>query len=118
MRHARQLERGSKVKAPIFFGVLILTMVISLILPLRPTKSVVEKRDLKTFPSFSVETLLSGSFFHDIDSWFSDTFPGRDLLFQVNSFVRSLFGFKTVEIIGTPGAVADDIPDAPFSRSE
>ena len=37
MKHAKQFERGSKVKATLFFSVMILAMIVSLILPLRPT---------------------------------------------------------------------------------
>ncbi len=115
MRHAKEYQRGAKVKAVLFFGVMIAAMVISLILPLRPTSSPLEKREhLTAFPEFSTEALLDGTYFDGIDLWFSDTFPYRDQFFQVNKKIRNYYGIRTVEIHGevTQG---DDIPDSPFT---
>ena len=109
MRYKKEYQRGSKVKAIIFFGVLIATMIVSLIIPLRPTVSEVEKRELEKFPSFSTEDLVSGEYFREIDTWFADTFPFRDMFFEVNAYVRSLYGFKTVEVHGKVES-GDDIP--------
>ena len=115
MRHAKEYRRGSRGKAVVFFTVLILMMVFSLILPLRPVESKIEKRDLAEFPKFSVNTLLNGEFFHGIDSWFSDTFPQRDLFFQINKGVRALYGAGTEVTIHGKVEQGDDIPDAPFT---
>lgn len=114
MRHAKELKRSSPGKAAFFFAVMFATMVLSLCLPLRPTFSSVEKRDLAKFPTFSVQSLLDGSYFRGIDSWFSDTFPFRDFFFTVNDTVRKGYGVKTTEIHGTVGP-ADEIPDDFFT---
>lgn len=115
MRHAREYQRGSRIKAAVFFTVLILSMVFSLILPLRPAESKLEKRKLAKFPAFSVETLLNGEFFHGIDSWFSDTFPQRDQFFKLNKWVRSLYGYPSDVVVHGKVEAGDDIPDTPFT---
>ncbi len=114
MRHAKEYQRGSKVKAALFFAVLIAAMIISLIIPLRPRESSMEGRELTEFPTFSQESLWNGSYFDGIDLWFSDTLPGRDSFFQINKRLRDLYGIRTVEIHGEV-LEGDDIPDAPFT---
>lgn len=114
MRHAKQYHRGSFGKAAVFFLVLFAFGVFSLLLPLRPTESIMEKRKLTEFPAFSVESLASGEYTKGIDTWFADTFPLRDKFFQLNNWVQSFYGIKTVEIIGNVEQ-GDEIPDAPFT---
>ncbi len=121
MKHAKELKRGAKGKSVFFFTTLVLLMVLSLLIPLRPTESLAEKRKLAEFPEISASQLfssdsdlLSGVYFDDIDAWFSDTFPFRDVFFQVNDLVRKGYGLKGTEIHGsiTP---ANDIPDTFFT---
>lgn len=115
MRHAKEYRRGTLVKAFLFFAVLLVAMVISLIVPLRPTSSPIEKREhLTAFPEFSAESLWDGTYFDGIDLWFSDTFPGRDKFFQLNQKLRELYGIRTVEINGEIQQ-GDDIPDKIFT---
>ena len=114
VRHTKERHPGSRVKAAVFFCVLFFGMVFSLILPLRPTESLQEKRRLTEFPAFSVESLLDGSYFRGIDDWFSDTFPMRDSFLELNRSIRSFFGIHTVEITGEVQQ-GDEIPDTPFT---
>lgn len=114
MRHAKEYQRGSRIKAVLFFGVLFLGLVFSLLLPLRPSESLQEKRELTRFPEFSVEALLSGDYFHGIDAWFSDTFPARERFLELNKTIRSFYGIRTVEIHGEVQQ-GDEIPDTPFT---
>ena len=73
-----QKDSGLRLVIP-FFVVLAVLTVVSFILPLRPTRSQMEKRNLAEFPAFSVEALVSGDYFDDISTWFSDTFlAGRN----------------------------------------
>ena len=44
-----------------FFVVLIVLTVVAFIIPLRPTRSYNEKRNLAKFPEFSMEALTAGS---------------------------------------------------------
>lgn len=115
MRHAKDYQRGSRLKAALFFLTLFAAMVVSLILPLRPTSSALEKREeLTKFPEFSAEDLKSGEYFRGIDLWFADTFPGRDQFFQFNQYIRELYGIRTVEFTGEIKQ-GDDIPDDLFN---
>lgn len=95
----------------LFIVVLFAGMVVSLIPSLRPSYSETEKRELKKFPNFSFSSLVSGSFFDDINLWFSDTFPFRDRLVTINGFINGTFGRNKVQIHGDVES-GDDIPDA------
>lgn len=114
LRHSRTPRRGVRLKAACFFGLLLALMVFSLLLPLRPADSERERRELTKFPEFSVEALQSGRFFRGIETWFSDTFPGRDSFLDVNKQITSLYGIRTVEVRGELPQ-GDDIPDKPFT---
>jgi len=83
-----------------FFVVLAVITVISFIIPLRPTRSNSEKRDLAKFPEFSLAALASGDYFDDISLWFSDTFPGREQWISVASYSESFYGYSDVMIEG------------------
>ena len=80
-------------KAASFFVTLYLGMTIAFIIPLRPTYSETEKRNLKEFPEFSAEALISGSFFDDISTWFSDTFPYREFFRNNRNDFSCFFNF-------------------------
>ena len=76
-----------------FVGMLVLGLFVSLLIPLRPSFSENEKRELARFPSFSLSALFDGSFFRGIDSWFSDTFPFREAMISANEKLENLRGF-------------------------
>ncbi len=82
------------------------------IIPLRPTFSAFEQRELAKFPAFSWEALTSGSYFDDISLWFSDTFPAREQFVQLNGNIRAAYGIQR-EIIYGNVAQGDEIPTAP-----
>lgn len=46
--------------------------------PNRPTISELENRKLASMPALSIETLLDGSYFSDVSTFFSDTFFARE----------------------------------------
>ena len=81
-----------------FFIVLAVLTVASFIIPLRPTVSYIEKRTLAEFPEFSAESLMSGDYFDDISTWFSDTFPGRESWITLASYTKSFHGDSEVMI--------------------
>lgn len=58
----------------------------------RPTFSESEKRELASFPDFTVRTLLSGDYFDGINEWFADTFPFRDTFVGVSSNIKKCIG--------------------------
>lgn len=90
---------GVKLVIPFFLTLAVLT-VVSFIIPLRPTQSQMEKRNLAQFPEFSVEALTSGTYFDDITTWFSDTFPGRESWLTLSSNIASLHGHSDFAIAG------------------
>lgn len=81
-----------------FFLVLAVLTVASFIIPLRPTVSYIEKRELAKFPEFSMEALTSGDYFDDITTWFSDTFPGRETWLELASYTKSFYGNSEIMI--------------------
>lgn len=103
-------------KILLFFLSLGLLTVISWIIPLRPTYSEFEKRELTKFPSFSLQALFDGSYFDQIDLWFSDTFPFRDTFITGNSYLRQLYGLHPVQVSGDVEE-GDAIPSAPSRPS-
>lgn len=96
-----------------FFTVLMLLTVISFIIPLRPTQSNREKRNLAEFPEFSWEALGSGTYFDDITTWFSDTFPGREDWLTLSASIDSLHGHSEVSIDGAMLQNDQPIPQIP-----
>lgn len=91
---------SGKLAVP-FFAVLGIIAVLSFIIPLRPKVSYLEKRELAKFPEFSVESLLSGSYFDDITLWYSDTFPGREGWISIANYTESFHGYSEISIEGT-----------------
>ena len=101
------------IKAASFFLMLYLGAVVAFAIPLRPTYSPSEKRNLAKFPEFSKEAFLTGDYFNDINTWFSDTFPYRDFLTQTGTKIKNLYGINSVNIHGEV-EMGDDIPDGPL----
>ena len=117
MRHAKQYKRGSRGKAAIFFLALFAFGIFSMLLPLRPTESLMEKRKLTEFPKFSVESLANGDYTKGIDTSGSPILPGWDTFFQLNSWVRSLcIEIKTVRSSALWNRAM--IPDGPFIKED
>ncbi len=95
-----------------FLAVLAVLTVVSFLIPLRPTQSQMEKRNLAQFPEFTWEALADGSYFDDITTWFSDTFPGREDWLTLSSLISSLHGYSEIAIAGDL-PVTETIPDIP-----
>lgn len=107
---------GFRLALPFFITLAVLT-VVSFIIPLRPTQSQMEKRNLAEFPEYSVEALTSGTYFDDITTWFSDTFPGREGWIEMSSNIQSLHGHSEFAIAGEL-PVVEEIPEAPAELPE
>ncbi len=113
-------DRGARyhvAKTRLFAAVMAGISVITWILPLRPTHSDMEQRDLARFPEFSWQALISGDYFDGISLWFSDTFPARESLIRARGSWEKLYGLHSMKIYGpnTPGG--DVIPDASTAPS-
>lgn len=93
-REKWRFTRRRKMAAP-FFTVLFALALIALIIPLRPTESMREKRRLAEFPKLTAKTLLDGDFFDGVSTWYSDTFPGREVWLDVATGMNNLHGITT-----------------------
>jgi len=101
------------IKLAVSFVSVIIISTICFIIPLRPTVSETEKRELAKFPEFSFQALASGDYFSDISTWFSDTMPFRDSLMNLNSKMQNFLGTSGVLAGFNEGAQGDVIPDSP-----
>ena len=111
-RARRRYKKPAAGYAVPFFVAMAVLTVVAFIIPLRPTQSYSEKRNLAVFPEFSIEALASGSYFDDISLWFSDTFPGRESWLQLSASVQELHGKSEITIYGDIQQ-GDEIPTIP-----
>ena len=100
----RSVGVSAKFALP-FLVVLGILTVAAFIIPLRPTQSEREKRELTAFPTYTREALLSGEYFDDITLWFSDTFPGRETWLDVADFTESLHGYSEISVVDDENVV-------------
>lgn len=109
-QHERKKSNLSGAFVIPFFVVLAAMTALAFAFPLRPSRSYSEKRELASFPEFSMADLLSGSYFDDISLWFSDTFPGREIWLSAAAKIDQLHGLSDITIYGKIPQ-ADEIPD-------
>lgn len=81
----------------IFFAAIFLISALNLISPKNETVSETENRTLAEKPSYSDETLLSGQYFRDFESYFADHFLKREILVQKSKVISSLRGIQREE---------------------
>ncbi len=112
-KEKQNINKAIALKVVAFFLMLYVGATVSFMIPLRPSYSESEKRNLKEFPDFSFKAILSGDYFDDISTWFSDTFPFREQLTKLNTSVKKLSGFDTIAIHGDID-MGDEIPDVPL----
>lgn len=122
-KHAKDKLRRERPSRPwdgfrifLFFAVLGGMAVLGFCLPLRPTYSESEKRELTKFPAFSLSALFSGDYFDGISAWYADTFPFRDFWVNADGIRQSTFGLRFSHIQGDVES-GDDIPDVPTGPS-
>lgn len=56
-------------------------------------ESKTENRKLATLPEFSLGALLDGTYLPQLETYYSDTFPGRELLLKVNQKLNGFYHF-------------------------
>lgn len=117
---------GGYAVIPFFLAMAVLT-VVAFIIPLRPSVSYSERRELAAFPEFSVDAVLDGSYFADISTWFSDTFPGREGWIELADRTQSLHGYAEIaitkddfagEILGTPETQPESTAESTLPTEE
>lgn len=99
------------IRTFVFSSVLLIVFLIGLLFPLRPSFSESEKRELAKFPKFTFATFFNGSYFNDIGTWYSDTYPGREQLIGLNSNIKELYGFSGQGQVHGEVVEGDDIPE-------
>lgn len=107
----RQLN-SRNMTVTVYMLFLTVMTVMALYLPIRPTYSDLEQRNLTTFPKPTFFSVLDGSFFDGVNTWFSDTFPMRESFLSFHSSMKAYYGFGGRNVIGDVD-IGDDIPDAP-----
>lgn len=113
MKKYTKEHRLNITKIVVTAAVLLAMSVLSLVIPLRPSVSETEKRELAKFPDFTLSALLDGSYFSDISLWFSDTVPFRDYFVSANSKIQNFLGTSRVQLGFSEGNKGDEIPDVP-----
>ena len=85
----------------------------------RPRVSELEKRELATFPEFSLDKLASGKFTAEVSSWFSDSEPFRDQFMSVSMLFKQWIALNTGSDDQITFHAADDETDMePDSQAE
>ncbi len=112
----RETHKTAACKVVVFAVLLLLCFVIGLLLPLRPTTSALEKRELTKFPSLTWSSFWDGSYFNQISEWYADSYPFRETLLGSYHALQELYGLRGEQLVGE-GGQADDIPDLPTDPS-
>jgi len=60
----------------------------------RPAYSELEKRDLKKFPAFTLDSLKSGAYNKAVAEWFNDSEPYRDNFMAFSMMIEDFFNLK------------------------
>lgn len=103
-------DKWHKIRITVVSVIIILLMITGFLIFLRPTESDLEKRKLAVFPTPTLATVLSGSFFTDISKWYADTYPLREKMIAFQSNTEDLYGIRNTVIYGDTGQKADAIP--------
>ena len=90
-------NRSSFINIFIFLAIIYVFSMLNLISPKDETISEVENRALAQKPVFSVNNLLSGDYFKEFESFFSDHFFSRENFVKISKNLSSLKGIKRRE---------------------
>lgn len=90
---ARRRRRTDVICIAVCAAVLFTVSAVNIFQPNRPTQSQVEKRDLASFPTLSLQSLVSGEFTDGINAFFADTFIGRDSIVALSKKLDTLRGY-------------------------
>jgi hypothetical protein len=89
--------------APYILNIAVFTALVALVgsaLIFAPRVSVseTERRELETFPEFSLKSLLSGGYTRQINVYFSDTVPLRENINEVSAFFKNIAGVRVDDV--------------------
>ncbi len=90
---AEKLNKSDKILIRVLLSLIIIMFyalsIFNIFQPHRKTISELENRNLETFPEFTFDAFMSGSFFEKIDLFVSDTFIYRDELMSLSQKINS-----------------------------
>lgn len=112
-RHRKSSDDAmiSVIKVFIFGTILATFFFIGIFMRARPQVSVLEKRELAEFPEITFVGVWNGTFFKELDIWYSDTYPLREQMIAADKKVESAYGVRSEQIIESKGVPAKK-PDA------
>lgn len=117
-RKDKSIANARCISICLFFGVMAICMIVGLIIPIRPTVSDLEKRTLTPFPEFSMAELINGNYFDNLNTWYADSYPGRETMISIDDKIKNLYGIKSkVEVVGN-SIEADEIPDFEYNGTK
>ena len=108
----RALAKESRIRVRVIAGIVGVFFLIGLLFPLRPKESAAEKRKLAEFPKMTFAALSDGSYFTDLETWYSETYPLREVMIKLNTKWTRIYGVRSSAIYGAATAEADEIPEA------
>ena len=110
-RERHLTEVSGLLRIRLFIIVLFVFFVIGLVWPARPDTSVLEKRKLTEFPTFTTESFLDGDFFSGISTWYADTYPLRESMIAGFMKFKNLYGIRSEQLIRRDSTAArENIP--------
>lgn len=86
-----------KINIFIFFLIIFVVSMFNMVSPKNQTVSAVENRTLAKKPTPSIDSILSGNFSMDFESYFADHFIKREKLVSTSKYISSLKGIKRSE---------------------
>ncbi len=98
-KYKKTMLRLFTLKRLIFFCFIVIMAFTGLLWFARPKTSETEKRELAKFPKITLSGIWDGSFFTDVDTWYSDTYPLREKLISGYQSFQSHFGIRTEQLI-------------------
>ncbi len=93
------MKKIKKYLLPVLFVTVISVMGLIAVIPPHKTYSENEKRMLKCPPSFSIESVLSGDYMKELETYLGDQLPLRDFFVGVNSYYSYLIGRNSLSDI-------------------
>lgn len=91
----------------LFVVPIVLIGILNLVIPKTAKLSELENRNLALKPEFSIESMASGKYFRDFESYFTDHFIMRERMVKLGMNINELKGIKTkeeVSIVSFDGA--------------
>ncbi len=92
MKHAKETKSVLRFVPAVLFLILIFGMAVWFIIAPKSDYSSSEKRYLQQFPEASVNSVLSGDFGEEFESFFADQFPERNFWVGFNAYYALLTG--------------------------